>query len=155
MRYLPVLLILFAITACTSTTVPDATSTGITAVVASPDSSQVESPETDLPLASSTPAPLINPQEAVQCPDAPDIRLIIQERGRVTDNNDDTLNLRSGPGTSFDILVALNPRDEFTVIEGPTCAEGFSWFRVRAAATIGWIAEGDSEDYYVEPYLSG
>ncbi len=154
MRYLSVLLLLFVITACTTDSTPDATATRMTDPVASVDSSQVDNAETAIPL-TLTPAPLMNPQEAVQCPDAPDIRLIIQERGPVTDNNDETLNLRSGPGTSFEILVALEPLVEFTVIEGPTCAEDFSWFRVRAGRTIGWIAEGDLEDYYVEPHLSG
>lgn len=151
MRFLPALLILFAITACTQ----DPISNG-NMLTDTPDAPLVESVEitsspTLMPIQEIV---LISPQVINQCSGAPDIRLIIQGRGRVTDNND-TLNLRSGPDVSFDILTALNPLDEFTVIDGPTCAGSFSWFRIRFNNTIGWIAEGDSEDYYVEPHLSG
>lgn len=149
MRFLPILLILFMITACTSESLPDAVSTGFR-VELSPVVTASSVPITASPL-----AVLMSPQEIIQCSSAPATRLIVQERGRVSDSNNDTLNLRSGPGISFDILIALNPRDEFTVIEGPVCAGEFAWFRIRFHNTIGWIAEGDNEDYYVEPYLSG
>jgi hypothetical protein len=117
--------------------------------------SQTETSNADPPNIVATSAPLINARETPSCDGAPEIRLIIQERGRVTDSNNDTLNLRNGPGTTFDILIALNPRDVFTVIDGPSCSGGFAWFRVRYRSTVGWLAEGDAEDYYVDPYLTG
>lgn len=154
MRSALVLLILFVISACTMTSVPspDVESRGITAIP-----NQVLPTETDNAQATDDPtrSPVMTAEAAIDCPNAPAIRLIVQGRGRVTDDNDDTLNLRNGPGTSFDILKALNPGDEFMVIDGPTCADGFTWFRVRHGNNRGWIAEGDREGYYVEPYLSG
>lgn len=101
------------------------------------------------------PTPLITLKARVTCPQTPPSRLIIQDRGRVSDSNDETLNLRNGPSTSFDVLLTLEPLAQFIVIAGPTCADGFTWFRVRYFGTIGWIAEGDAEEYYVEPYLTG
>jgi uncharacterized protein YgiM (DUF1202 family) len=94
------------------------------------------------------------------CPNSPPIQLIIQERARVTDNND-TLNLRRGPGTNYEVVIRMNPGDIFTVLDGPACAGEYTWFRVRyrrAGSSIfyeGWIAEGDFESYYAEPYLPG
>ena len=151
MRFLPALLILFVITACTQNPIGNEETFTATPDIPIVETVEITPSPTQVPLQETV---LMNPRPISQCPDAPDIRLIIQGRGRVTDNND-TLNLRSGPDVSFDILTALNPLDEFTVIDGPTCAGGFSWFRIRFNTTIGWIAEGDSEDYYVEPHLSG
>lgn len=150
MRYWLILLILLIISACTPTPTasPTRISTGVTAV---PIINFNETEESQ-PLATLTTMPSRATQ--VACPSAPPIRLIIQERGRVTDNNE-TLNLRDGPGISFDVLTALNPRDEFVVIAGPSCDGEFAWFRVRYGTLSGWLAEGDIEDYYVEPYLTG
>lgn len=101
-------------------------------------------------------APAITTANLVEnCASAPRIRLIIQERGRVTDVNDERLNIRSGPGTDYGVIGFIEPGDIFFVLDGPECAEIFSWFRVRHAARVGWIAEGDPEQYYVEPYLPG
>jgi uncharacterized protein YgiM (DUF1202 family) len=94
------------------------------------------------------------------CPAAPPIQLIVQERGRVTDNND-TLNLRRGPGTNYDVVTRMNPGDTFVVLDGPACAGDYTWFRIRYRDLRtklfyeGWVAEGDFESYFAVPYLSG
>ena len=144
-------LILLTISACTTqaTVVPTSIRSGVTAIP-----NIIDFSPTDKPQASSTPTAIEVTQEVISCPSAPPIRLIIQERGRVTDNSE-TLNLRDGPGVSFDVLTALDPRDEFVVIDGPSCDGEFAWFRVRFGTRFGWLAEGDFEDYYVEPYLTG
>lgn len=89
------------------------------------------------------------------CPQAPPIRLIVQERGRVTDTNDERLNVRLSPGTDYRILTAMAPNETFLVLDGPICEEGYAWFRVIHDGIIGWIAEGDLGEYYAEPYLPG
>ena len=89
------------------------------------------------------------------CPGAPVIRLIIQERGRVMNDDERTLNLREGPGTSFKVVVAIDPNELFFVLDGPECDGEYAWFRVQYRSQVGWIAEGDKDAYYVEPYLPG
>ncbi|GAB5491067.1 MAG: hypothetical protein Phog2KO_12820 [Phototrophicaceae bacterium] len=151
MRNWFIVLILLTISACTAegTASPTRISSGVTSI---PNS--IDFLPTDEPQATSIPPTVEVTQEVISCPSAPPVRLIIQERGRVTDNNE-TLNLREGPGISFDVLTALEPRDEFVVIDGPSCDGEFAWFRVRFETRFGWLAEGDFEDYYVEPYLTG
>ena len=153
MRHWLILLILLALSACTTmpTATPTRQSTGVTAIPVI-NFDETDTPQTTEPI--DITATIVATQETISCPSAPPIRLIIQERGRVTDNNE-TLNLRNGPGVSFEILTALDPRDEFVVIGGPSCDGEFSWFRVRFGRLFGWLAEGDFEDYYVEPYLTG
>lgn len=92
----------------------------------------------------------------IYCEGAPESFLIIAERGRVTETDgDETLNLRSGPGTDYDILVQIEPLEIFYVIDGVQCNGGYTWFQVDYDGKIGWIAEGDEDQYYAEPYLTG
>ncbi|MBI5670719.1 MAG: hypothetical protein HZC41_22225 [Chloroflexi bacterium] len=53
------------------------------------------------------------------------------------------LNIRSGPGVTFEIVGApLLPGDYVAILAGPvTTPDGITWWRVQTAAgTIGWIA---------------
>jgi len=152
MRYTPVLFILLFISACTSNSDPSPSVDGTRIVPIGV--TQVNPTQSDVQTVDNVPV-IMPSQLAVECDNAPVIRMTVQQPGRVTDDNNDTLNLRNGPGVSFDILEALDPGDEFMVIGGPTCAGGFAWFRIRHNNNIGWVAEGDSESYYIEPYLSG
>lgn len=97
----------------------------------------------------------VSTQTQIVCDDAPPQRLIVLERGQVTDDDDETLNLRSGPGVSFEIITALDPGALFFVLDGPTCTDGFLWYRVQHDTFTGWLAEGDTEAYYTIPYLTG
>ena len=108
-----------------------------------------------------TPAPAPSPTipRIQDCPAAPPIQLIVQEQGRVTEY--DTLNLRRGPGVTYEIVIRMNPGDIFVVLDGPACAGGYTWFRVRYRNLRtklfydGWIAEGDATNYFAVPYLPG
>jgi uncharacterized protein YraI len=89
------------------------------------------------------------------CDGLPSTRLIVQERGYVTEEDTKPLNLRAGPGTDFRIFTRLEVGDVFTVLEGPVCGGDYVWYRVQHEALDGWIAEGDFSVYYVAPYFPG
>ncbi|GAB4511611.1 MAG: hypothetical protein OHK0046_09940 [Anaerolineae bacterium] len=90
------------------------------------------------------------------CVNVPQTRLIVEERGMVSDEDENVLNVRQEPGTEgTKILGVLEVYDTFLVREGPRCADGYAWFRVEGLKVNGWIAEGDFDVYYVEPYLAG
>jgi Bacterial SH3 domain len=95
------------------------------------------------------------PSPTAVCPGAPRGRLILRERGRVLPDDPRPINLRSAPGTSNTVLVQIPIRAVFYVLEGPTCADNFAWYKIRYLGREGWIAEGDLSSYYVEPYLPG
>jgi hypothetical protein len=51
------------------------------------------------------------------------------------------LRRRSAPGTSSDVLDALAPGTQVALLEGPTAADGYHWWRVRAGdGREGWVA---------------
>lgn len=98
--------------------------------------------------------PTVTPH--IYCDDVPESKLIIAERGRVTrTDGEETLNLRSGPGTDYLILVRIKPLEQFYVVDGVQCNGGYAWFQINYRGRVGWIAEGDEEQYYAEPYLTG
>jgi uncharacterized protein YgiM (DUF1202 family) len=82
-------------------------------------------------------------------------RLVVRERGRVIVEDDDSLNVREGPGTSFDIIGEIEPGGVFVVLEGAACSTIYTWYRVQRGSLNGWIAEGSASAYFVEPYPPG
>ncbi|MFN8377852.1 MAG: SH3 domain-containing protein [Anaerolineae bacterium] len=60
--------------------------------------------------------------------------------------------LRSAPTTSAQQIGLLNPGTTMSVIGGPSCADTFVWWQVRAGDLTGWTAEGAPPDeYFLEP----
>jgi hypothetical protein len=73
-----------------------------------------------------TPAPLLRPGIEV----------------RVQTEEDEYLNLRSGPGTEYEVLLLLKDDTRLTLLEGPQEADGFVWWKVRTTTGIeGWVVE--------------
>ncbi|MEQ8675899.1 MAG: SH3 domain-containing protein [Aggregatilineales bacterium] len=95
------------------------------------------------------------PTPTLACDESPRTRLIVGERGLVSDDDPEPLNVRSGPGTGFTILGIVRTGDVFDVIDGPRCGGDYAWFLITDGNLRGWIAEGDFGLYYVEPYLPG
>lgn len=109
-----------------------------------------------------TPTPYRLPADfvpAARCPGVDIVpRLILHERGRVRDEENDTpLRLRSAPITSTarNILTQIPVNGVFLVLQGPVCGQTYLWYFVRYRDRQGWIAEGQDDIYFVEPYLTG
>src|SRR5262245_14492205 len=67
--------------------------------------------------------PTLPPSPTPMCSAAPPNRLILHQRGRVTEDDPSPLNLREGPGTNYAILATLDSGSIFWVISGPRCSE--------------------------------
>ncbi|MBK8137681.1 MAG: SH3 domain-containing protein [Chloroflexi bacterium] len=87
------------------------------------------------------------------CEGAPTSYLIVHERARVTNDDPKPLNVRDTAGLTGKIVAQLETLDIFMIVDGPRCGDEYTWFKVRVGDTEGWLAEGDLEIYYVEPYL--
>jgi hypothetical protein len=96
-----------------------------------------------------------------ECEGTPPNRLIVRERGRVSDDDPSPLNVREGPSTNFDPPIGQIPVGGiFYVLEGPECSPRYAWYRVEYREEngdflIGWIAEGETDLYFVETYPPG
>jgi uncharacterized protein YgiM (DUF1202 family) len=67
----------------------------------------------------------------------------------------DRLNLRSGPGLSFDIIGKLDKGTIVTLLEGPRKADNYAWWRIRTPDGLeGWAVERVEEEQTLQPTLT-
>jgi Tol biopolymer transport system component len=61
--------------------------------------------------------------------------------------------LRNGPGTGFSIASTIPPGKAIEVLDGPVCANNWTWWKVRIIENnlVGWSVEGDRESYWLVP----
>lgn len=103
------------------------------------------------PVGSPTPVPSAT-VEAITCPGALQSRLVPGGLGRVIDDGDNRSNrMRNGAGLPFGVLTSIPEGETFVVLEGPTCADGYAWWRVNYSGVVGWTVESDSTEYWIEP----
>lgn len=77
-------------------------------------------------------------------------RLIVGQIARVTPG--DPNNVRDQPNRGGRVVGQIPGDGVFAVLEGPTCADGFAWYRVDyRGQVIGWTVEGTSSTYFTEP----
>jgi hypothetical protein len=63
--------------------------------------------------------------------------------------------VRAEPNTSAAVLTQLYPGSIVRVSEGPICVHDLVFWKVESEAVpggVGWTAEGNGSDYYMEPY---
>lgn len=111
---------------------------------------------TALPSPTSTPRPTITPtigatiNPNIECPGAPVSRLNVEDTALVI--NPIGLSVREEPGLSGVIREYVAEGAEVVIVNGPECANGYRWWFVRVDNNSeGWVAEGGSDSYYLEP----
>lgn len=88
------------------------------------------------------------------CEGAPDSRLKVGDTGQVT-MGVEHLRLRALPAVGAGTLHTLSTGTPFTVIAGPSCNSGYYWWRVDVPQKgVGWVAEGDQEQFYLQPDIA-
>lgn len=158
-------LILIVITGCAPRQANTAAATATQPAADTPEPRQTNTPEPSLTPTSTIVAIILPGQagtpfefpsavgSASVCESAPPTYMILHERGQVTNDDPQPLNIRDEPGLNGDIVEVLHSLDVFLVIDGPRCADNYTWFKVRENGVEGWIAEGEPGLYYVEPYI--
>lgn len=61
------------------------------------------------------------------------------------------LNLRAQPSSNAEVLQQIPTGTVFRVDGGPSCVDDFVWWYVNVNNQLGYIAEGQNGDYFVEP----
>jgi len=84
------------------------------------------------------------------CPGTLPIRLWVGGQGRVTSGLPNKL--RSSPSLSGAQIGKLDAGAIFSVIGGPHCADGYTWWKVSSNDTEGWTASDNGSEYWIEPY---
>jgi len=63
------------------------------------------------------------------------------------------LSIRALPGTDAPLLLRVDPGQQFTVLDGPQSAGGFTWYRIRSddGQIEGWAADSDGTTRWLSP----
>ena len=94
--------------------------------------------------------PVTNPGTgSYSCPGAPAPRLTVGGQGRVTPGMANKM--RSSASTSGGQVGSIPGEAVFSVVGGPTCADGYTWWQVTYEGVTGWTASGTPSEYWVEP----
>jgi len=73
-------------------------------------------------------------------------------RARVTLQPGTRNNVRQSADTSASSVATLQPGEEFDIVSGPVCVDGYRWWQVRTASNqVGWTADGDARYRWIEP----
>lgn len=105
------------------------------------------------PLPSPTIAPTftlpVDPA-SINCPGSPPTRLSVNRQALVINNP--SVRMRADPGLEAVILQEVIIGTEINITGGPACVSDILWWQVHlTSGTVGWIAEGLSGSYYLEP----
>lgn len=112
-----------------------------------------QAPAATAPPSSGEPVPPDNSGssgDTTACQALPPPQLTAGGQGKVTPGLPNKV--RSQPGTAGAQIGAIPGDGVFQVIGGPTCADGIWWWQVNYNGLIGWTANGDSSEYWVQPY---
>jgi SH3-like domain-containing protein len=84
------------------------------------------------------------PAAATDTPPAPTAAPTLQTARIIASGG---LNVRETPSAKAKLVGRLNRDVVVTVLEGPTSAENFDWYRIdNGSGLIGWIASGNPDD---------
>lgn len=77
----------------------------------------------------------------------------VNDRVSVTMPAGGQLSIRALPGSDAPLLTRVNPGQQFTVLDGPQSAGGFTWYRIRSddGQVEGWAADGDGTTRWLSP----
>jgi hypothetical protein len=86
------------------------------------------------------------------CPPLLPPRLRIGSTARVTLGAPNALRTQPTVNNQLSRVIGSIPGGQtFTVLNGPICADGYTWWQVNYQGMIGWTAEGEGTTYWLEP----
>ncbi len=89
---------------------------------------------------------------AANCPGLPSTTLRVGINAMVSIRQPQSNNVRVEPFAGRQLVRAAPPGEVFEIIAGPACNDGYRWWQVRLnSGATGWMADGDSEDAWIDP----
>jgi pimeloyl-ACP methyl ester carboxylesterase len=81
-------------------------------------------------------------------------QMLVGRPGRVSFTDGTSTRLRSDPTISSQVLMEMSEGHSFDVVDGPVCADGYTWWQLkeRSRGQLGWSAEGADDQYFIWPF---
>jgi hypothetical protein len=112
---------------------------------------QLDTGRPTAPTLAPTPTPRVLVWEP--CPDSPTSRLQVGDNAYVNREPPLPNRVREEPNREAESVGWVGPGASMEIVEGPTCSEGWVWWRIETANLSGWTAEGDEQAYWLVPLL--
>jgi len=85
-------------------------------------------------------------QTTESCPSALPHQLVDAEYGVI---KGDGLRMRDNPTLGATLITQLPEGQAFSVLAGPTCADGYTWWQITADEVTGWVVQGSDTEYWL------
>lgn len=154
--FFPVWILILAagLAACKPTPTPTLLPTATPSATSTPSASPTRTP-TQHPTYPLTSSRTPSPTPLAACPGAPPLTLQLGDWAIVSLDPPLPNKVRSQAGVSGELIGQIQPGENVQVLEGPTCADGYAWWRVRSLAGLeGWTVEGDAAGYWLVDPIS-
>ncbi len=87
------------------------------------------------------------------CSNSPRTRLAVGVQARVPFGNGLPLRIRSQPSTRVGVIARLpEGAAGIQITGGPVCNNGLRWWQIQISNLAGWVAEGQGNEYFLEPF---
>jgi uncharacterized protein YraI len=94
-------------------------------------------------------------QGKVLCPGSVPSFILVGQKARVTltpaGQTAVPVRVRAAAGVANPVIVQIPDGTVFDVTGGPACADNFTWWRISFNGQVGWVAEGSTSGYFIEP----
>jgi len=105
---------------------------------------------TPAPTSTATIAPTRPPTATPSITPTPGAGLAPGKTARVSASGG--INMRDKPTSAAKLVSRLNPNTAVSIKDGPTNAEGYTWWLVDdGAGNVGWVADGAKDDPWLSP----
>lgn len=103
-----------------------------------------------MPTPTPTPHPTKPAYEA--CESAYLSRLHVGDNAKVASYPPESNRVREQPNLTSETVGFIKPGEGMVILDGPTCNNNWVWWKVQSEkGLIGWTAEGDEDNYWLEP----
>jgi hypothetical protein len=83
-------------------------------------------------------------------------RLFVGGQGRVVPGDPNAIRNQPTTNNASSQTIGVVPGGAvFSVVNGPVCADGFTWWQVNYSGVTGWTPEGQDYTYWVDPLYCG
>ncbi len=79
-------------------------------------------------------------------------RLLAGDTARLRPFPATAINLRDNAGLGAAQVDRIQPGTTMTILSGPECVDGYAWYNVDYEGTVGWTAESNAGEYWLEPF---
>ncbi|GEM_PF-2975236 len=86
-------------------------------------------------------------QDEDSCPSALPHRLVDADYGLIIG---DGLRMRDNPTLGATLITQLDEGQAFEVLDGPTCADAYTWWQIAVDDVTGWVVQGSDTEYWVD-----